>query len=115
MKAVVFGGLDGIICAFASVASVVGASYTTSVIFVLVRRGVPNKGREEQQRKKPKELPKMRGRAATERDREIGRKIEIESCTAFFSPILSITARLFFLFPFISVFFLANFAPTQNS
>eukprot|EP00047_Mylnosiga_fluctuans_P002156 m.223402 g.223402 ORF g.223402 m.223402 type:complete len:335 (+) comp10922_c0_seq1:313-1317(+) len=35
IKGIVFGGLDGIICAFASVASVNGADYTTGVIFVL--------------------------------------------------------------------------------
>ena len=36
----VFGGLDGIIAAFASVAAVVGANYSTTVIFVLVRMSI---------------------------------------------------------------------------
>lgn len=36
VKGLVFGGLDGIITAFASVSAVVGANYTTGVIFVLV-------------------------------------------------------------------------------
>lgn len=35
VKAVVFGGLDGIICAFSSVAAVVGAQYSSAVIFVV--------------------------------------------------------------------------------
>lgn len=35
LKGIVFGGLDGIITAFASVSSVVGANYSVGVIFVL--------------------------------------------------------------------------------